>query len=425
MRIAESCVRLLSMNAALALALSLAGCSSAPEPPREVPATTRAQPTIEGPEQSIAERANQFGLDLYRQVGRREGSVMISPISLYGAFGPVVAGARGETRKAIVRALRLLDTGPSLNSDVGSLLGDLERQESGTTLRIANAQWVQQGFKLDPSFVATVRRDYRATIEPVDFKGQPDAAVARINAWVSERTAQRIPTMISRDAVNDRTRMIVTNAVYFLGDWAMPFNASSTSQQPFTLLSGAKLNVLLMSQRARFRYLETGGFQMIDIPYRDARLSMTVLLPKLRGDLRSLEEQLTDTRLAEWLRQLDAAEPQTVRLHLPKLEMTANYDLEQPLTALGMGIAFRGQADLRGIADADLQIAKVVHKTFLRIDEKGTEAAAATGVQIEVTSMPAVQPPTLRADHPFIVLIRDHRTQAIVFMGRIEEPQQP
>jgi len=399
--------------------LLIASCAPATISENEV-SSPEARPAAKD---EIALSGNRFGVDLYRQLGSQSGNLMISPVSLYGAFGPVTAGARGETREAIVQALRLPTGEPSLHPALGGLLRDLERNEEGTTLRIANALWVQQGFALNPAFAATARNDYRAAAEQVDFQRAPDDAVARINGWVSERTATRIPTLISRDAINDATRLVVTNAVYFLGDWAKPFNASSTNDQPFYLLGGSSRTVALMAQKDRFRYFETDDFQAIDLPYKNERLSMTVLLPKRRGALRTLEAQLSDARLAEWLGRLDAAEPQTVRLHLPKFRMSADYDLEQPLTGLGMGPAFSSQADLRGIADADLRIAKVVHKTFLQVDEKGTEAAAATGVMVETVSAPLVQPPVFRADHPFIVLIRDHRTGVILFLGRIEDPQ--
>lgn len=409
------------MLRAIALALLAAGCAPTAQPGSEPP-MSEARPAAT---EAVAQGGNRFSIDLYRQLGGESGNLLISPISLYGAFGPVTAGAQGETRDAIVRALRLPTGDASLHPALGGLLRDLERSEDGTTLAIANALWVQQGFTFNPGFAATARNDYRAAAELVDFQRAPDAAVARINGWVSERTATRIPMLISRDAINDATRLVVTNAVYFLGDWATPFNASNTADQPFYLIGAGTRSVPLMAQRGRFRYFETNDLQAIDLPYRNERLSMTVLLPKQRGALRSLETQLTDARLAEWLRRLDAAEPQTVRLHLPKLQMAVDYQLEQPLTALGMSLAFSQQANLRGIADADLRIAAVVHKTFLRIDEKGTEAAAATGVVVEVTSAPIVQPPTFRADHPFIVLIRDHRTGAILFLGRVENPERP
>lgn len=404
---------------AIALAALIAGCAPVAGPGEQPPVSENSPATT----QTVAEGGNRFGIDLYRQLGDETGNLLISPVSLYGAFGPVTAGARGGTRDAIVQAVRFPTGDASLHPALGGLLRDLERDEDGTTLAIANGLWIQRDFALDPAFTATARNDYRAATEQVDFQRAPDAAAARINDWVSERTAKRIPTLISRDAINDATRLIVTNAVYFLGDWAAPFNGSDTSDQPFYLLDGETRTVPLMFQKGRFSYFETNDFQAIDLPYRNERLSMTVLLPKKRGALRPLETQLDDAHLTGWLQLLDASDPQTVRLHFPKLQMAVDYDLERPLTAMGMGPAFSRQADLRGIADADLRIAKVIHKTFLRIDEKGTEAAAATGISVEVTSAPVVQPPTFRADHPFIVLIRDHGTGAILFLGRIEAPE--
>lgn len=409
------------MLRAIVLAALVAGCAPVSEPGTGVPVPEARTVTT----QTVADGGNRFGIDLYRQIGDKDGNLLISPVSIYGAFGPVTAGARGPTRDAIVQALRLPNGEASLHPALGGLLRDLERSEEGTTLAIANALWVQQGFSLDPTFVAVARDDYRAATEQLDFQRAPDIAVARINDWVSDRTAKRIPRLLSRDAINADTRLIVTNAVYFLGDWAVPFNGSNTSDQPFYMLGGETRPVPLMFQKSRFRYLETNDFQAIDLPYKNERLSMTVLLPKQRGALRSLEGQLTDARLVEWLQRLDASDPQTVRLHLPKLQMAVDYDLGQPLMAMGMGLAFNQQADLSGIASADLRIAKVIHKTFLRIDEKGTEAAAATGISVEVTSAPIVQPPTFRADHPFVVVIRDHQTGAILFLGRVENPERP
>lgn len=164
--------------------------------------------------------------------------------------------------------------------------------------------------------------------------------------------------------------------------------------------------------------------QAIDLPYRGDRLSMTVILPRTRGGLSDVEAQLS-ANLAGWLIALDEEEPRRVLLYLPKTETALSYDLIPQLTMLGMGIAFADGADFRGIADAPLAIGQVVHKTFLRIDEKGTEAAAATGIAVEPTSAPVTPPPTFRADHPFLFLIRDKETGAILFLGRINRPEAP
>ncbi len=269
---------------------------------------------------------------------------------------------------------------------------------------------------MKPAFVRTAREDYGATSENLDFVRAPAAAAARINGWVSGKMGGRIPMLFSPDAFDDKTRLVVTNAVYFLGDWAEPFRRSATQQQPFYLAGGGARQVPLMSRQGEYRTLWTETFQAIDLPYQDERLSMVVFLPQRRDGLPAFEAGLSPERLAEWLGELDAAQPGKTQLSLPRLEISESYDLGKPLSAMGMGLAFTPyKANFRGIADADLYIGKAMYKTFVRMDEKGTEAAAATGLTIQTVSAPL----PFRADHPFFFLLRDKQSGAILFMGRI------
>jgi serpin B len=368
-----------------------------------------------------------MGVALYKSLSAEPGNVFISPISIAGAFGPVVAGAQGETRTAIASALRFpADGGDALHPELGGLLQRLERTRDGATLSIANALWVKKGYALRPEFEATARRHYDARVEGLDFESAAVPSAKRINDWVSGETRGRIRNLITASSLNDRTRLVVTNAVYFLGDWAQPFNPSRTSEQPFHETGGQTRQVPLMMDKGRFRYLETPRFQAVDLPYKDDRLSMSVFLPKKRDGLPAFETELSDARLSGWLRELDASEPREVQLHLPKLKAELSYDLVPALSAMGMGIAFDPRrANLRGIAPEDLFISQVVHKSFVRIDEKGTEAAAATGVVIEATGARSNPPPVFRADHPFFFLLRDKESGAILFMGRIAAPERP
>lgn len=402
---------------AVIAAMLLAGCV-APDAPE-----TDLSPAPDAQQDGADISGGAFAVSLYDQLRAEPGNVLVSPVSILSAFGVVAEGARGGTQDAILSSLRL-PVGPQRSSELGGMLRGLERDAEGATLRIANALWVQDGFAIRPEFSRAAEAAYGANAETVDFVGAPENAVARINGWVAERTNDRIRDLIARDAISANTRLVVTNAVWFLGDWAAPFNASNTSDLPFHLADGTTTPIPLMYQRGRYRYLETGQAQIVDLPYVDERMSMTVLLPRAQGQLDALETALPGA-LAGWLGQLDAAEPQTVLTYLPKLQMELSYDLIPALTVLGMGVAFRPGADLTGIADADLFIGHVVHKTFLRIDEKGTEAAAATGIAMEVTSAPITPPPTFRADHPFLFLIRDRDSGAVLFLGRVAEPEAP
>ncbi len=392
----------------------------APQPTAETESATGA-PAAVG---DVAEGNADFGLALYKQLAGEPGNVFVSPISIAAAFGPVAAGARGETLAAIERAIRF-PGGPGLHPALGGLLRGLEREREGATLSIANALWVMTGFPLKPDFERIGRQDYGAGIEHLDFRRGAEAA-ARINGWVKGETRGRIPTLIDPASLDADTALVVTNAVYFLGDWTTPFNASNTREQPFHLPGGATRPVPLMYRKDPFRYFETASFQAIDLPYKDDRLAMSFFLPKARDGLSALEAELTGARLREWLDRLDRETPREVRLHLPKLRIEEDYQLVRPLTAMGMAIAFDpNRADFRGIAEADLFISQVVHKTFLRVDEKGTEAAAATGIEVELTSAPIVPPVVFRADHPFFLVIRDKPSGAVLFLGRIVSPEKP
>lgn len=407
-----------------ALLLATACAVPAPEP-----AATRegAAPAVQGAAPaSVAEGNAAFGVALYKKLSEEPGNIFLSPISIAGAFGPAVAGAEAETRSAIASTLRFpAGGGAGLHPGLGGLLRNLEREREGATLSIANALWVMQGFALKPDFTRIVRQDYAATIEPLDFARAPRPAADRINGWVSEETRGRIKELIAADSLNQDTALVITNAVYLLADWPTPFNASNTRDQPFYTPGGPRQQPL-MYRKAPFRYFETDAFQAIDLPYKDERLSMTVFLPKARDGLAAFEARLNEPSLREWLARIDAEQPRTVYLHLPKLRIEQSYNLVPALGAMGMGVAFDPRrANFRGIAERDLFISQVVHKTFVRIDEKGTEAAAATGIEVQVTSAPIVKPPTFRADHPFFFLLREKESGAVLFLGRIVAPERP
>jgi serine protease inhibitor len=369
---------------------------------------------------AIANRA--FGVTLYQTLAAKPGNVFLSPISLAGAFGPVAAGAQGETRAAIGKVLELPNDDSTLHRDLGGLLRTLESDRAGARVSIANGLWLMKDFAVKPAFVAVAKDSYDAEVESLDFRNGV-AAAARINNWVERKTGGRIPKLVEPDSLDEMTALVVTNAVHFLGDWTHPFNASSTGPQPFHLTGSTVRDVPMMYGKRYHRYADADGVQLLELPYKGDRLSMVAILPKERVGLAAVEKTLDGLRLGQWLGQLDSAGPREVRVYLPKVEFRSSYQLVEPLKAMGMSIAFQPhQANFRGIADTDLFISQVVHKTFLRIDEKGTEAAAATGIEAELTSAPAVPPPTFRADHPFLVLIRDRPTGAVLFLGRIADP---
>ena len=405
--------------ATLALGILPAASSAAAQP---VQAETRSDSATINPDDLRSEaKANRaFGVRLYKQLAAKPGNLFISPISIGAAFGPVALGARADTYMAIGRTLGFRPDPQILSKRVEGLLRTLETDGEGAKVSIANALWLTDRHPTKPDYVSLVGSNFGADVATLDFI-KSAAAAARINRWVDKETAGKIPKLFEPDAFDDKTALVVTNAVHFLGDWAQPFNAQSTRPAPFFLGDGKQKSVPMMTGEKSLRYLDTGKLQLIDLPYEGDALSMVAILPKGRDGLAALEAQMTGDTLDKWIGQLDSAEVQSLIVQMPKLTFEGDYNLVGPLKALGMGIAFdRLRANFRGMSDEQLYISDVVHKTFVRIDEKGTEAAAATGV---VMSAERSGPDLLfRADHPFLLLIRENRTGAILFFGRIVEP---
>jgi serpin B len=369
----------------------------------------------------IAKGNRDFGVSLYQRLAATPGNVFISPVSIGAAFGPVAAGARADTRTAVGKVLRFPSDDAALHSSLGGMLNALKSDKDGASVSIANAMWLMKDFTVKSDFIATAKQHYGAEVDTLDFTNSP-ASAGRINAWVSRETKKRIPKLFEDNAFDENTRVVVTNAVHFLGDWEEPFSARATSPHPFYLSDGKTKQAPLMFGTQSQRYVEAGPVEMVELPYKGDRLSMVVILPKARDGLPVVESMLAPKQLDDWLDKLDAAETQSLNVILPKVQMEGSYNLVEPLKRLGMGIAFdRYRSDFTGIAGGPrLFISDVVHKTFLRIDEKGTEAAAATGVTISAESSgPEL---TFRADHPFLALIRDKQTGAVLFLGRIVDP---
>jgi serpin B len=387
-------------------------------------AAAQAPPPAAPPAPTALVQGNRrFTLDLYREVAReKRGNIFLSPVSVALALGPVTAGARGDTQAAIGRALSYPQAGEALHPALGSLQRGLERAGPHATISIANALWLGRDFTPLPPFLETARTHYGAAVEALDFGGDPGGAAARINRWANEETRGRIPHVISPESLGPATRLIVTNAVYFLADWDNPFPPSSRPA-PFTLANRSRVDVPTMAQTARFRHFDGDGFAALDLPYRDERLVMTVLLPDGADGLPALERALTPARLDRTLAALDRAEPAFVDLTLPRLSFSAGYSLLGPLRRLGMGLAFTPRADFGGISAAPLAISGVSQFTFLRVDEEGTEAAAVTVTDIMITgSRTRRRPVVFHADHPFLFMLRDRESGAILFFGRIVRP---
>ena len=348
-----------------------------------------------------------------------------------GAFGPVAVGARGKTRTEIGKVLGFPADDKVLNADLGNILRRLESGGDGHQVSIANALWLGEGWSIEPDFVEMAKRSYDSDVQTLNF-GDPAKATARINDWVDRKTNSRIPKLFEPGALDAGTALVVTNAVHFLGEWREAFDPRQTRVQPFYLSDGTTRNVPMMSsEHMRSIYLGGGevhpaadSVELLELPYKGNRLSMVVILPSARNGLPAVEAGLSPEKLDKWLERLDSAKLFGEEVQLPEMQFESSYEFVKPLKALGMRVPFTNAANFTGISTDrgnPLYIDTVVHKTFLKVDEKGTEAAAATGIAFRGER----DHWSFRADHPFLFLIRDKPTGAILFMGRFSEPPGP
>ncbi len=386
----------------------------------------------------VAEGNNQFALQLYRKLQDDKGNLFFSPYSISTALAMTYAGARGVTQEQMARTLCLPISKEvvekmnpyevplsqeQLAQVFGKTIQDLNKRGGGGKyeLRIANALWGQRDYEFLPAFVELVEKQYGGTLRNVDFVAAADQARQTINAWVAGQTNDKIKDLIAPGVLNAMTRLVLTNAIYFKGNWASQFEKDQTQDQPFTLLEGTHVQVPMMSQENRFGYAETEVLQTLEMPYRGDELSMVILLPKKADGIKALEQELTVESLSKWLGTIRRRQ---VTVVVPKFRMTSKFSLAQVLQSMGMTDAFTDRADFTGMAPRrELFLSAVIHQAYVDVNEEGTEAAAATGAVVGVTSIGPNETPVFRADHPFLFLIRDKTTGSILFLGRVMNPQ--
>jgi serpin B len=372
------------------------------------------------PMERVVRGNTAFALTLYQQLSSTEGNLFLSPFSISTALAMTFAGARGNTAIEMAAALHFSMEGEELHSAFAGLKQNILEAEGkgGVRLKIANALWPQRGYPFLPEYLSLLKRYYGTTVTPVDYAKAAEEARQTINRWVERETEQKIKDLIPPGVLDPLTRLVLTNGIYFKGDWESQFKKETTHDAPFHGTRGSSIKVPMMTQQYRFRYGEREGLQIIELPYAGKELSMVALLPRRVDGLAELERALTPKGLADWTGGL---REQEVVVFLPKFKVVSQFRVDTALRALGMVEAFSpGKADFSGMDGKPhwLFISAVLHKAFVDVNEEGTEAAAATGVVVSVTSV-RVQPPTFRADHPFLFVIRDNRTGSILFMGRV------
>jgi serpin B len=390
----------------------------------------QAPPAAPSVDQAAAVRGcNGFAIDLYGRLSAKPGNLFFSPESISTAFAMTYAGAHGQTAAEMARVFHFTLPADRLHPAIGALLTGMNAPHQGYALSVADALWAEKDENFLPVYLKLVETNYGAGFQPVDFKSAPDSVRATINQWVEKQTNNKIQNLLGPGTVTPLSRLILTNAIYFKAAWADQFSKNATENEDFHLSAGKTIQAPTMRNSGGYYYLKGPSFQALLLPYEKGEISMLILLPDNVDGLPSLDRSLTSSNLDKWMASLNYAD--RVVVSLPKFKITQQFELSSTLEGLGMKSAFDpNSADFSGMTgDKSLVISAAIHKAYIDVDENGTEAAAATAVVMEMATAMASQyappPPIIfTADHPFLFLIRENASGAILFMGRVTDPTQ-
>ncbi|MCP4347156.1 MAG: serpin family protein [Desulfobacterales bacterium] len=365
---------------------------------------------------------NAFAINIYNKLKHKEGNLFFSPYSISTALAMTYAGARNNTAKQMAQTLRFTLVPDQLHPAFASIQKQLNavKKKGNIQLSIANALWPHKDYPFLQDFLALTKKYYGVSIISLDYN-DTEASRKTINTWVEKKTENKITELLQKGILNELTRLVLVNAIYFKGNWMQQFNKRMTADAPFRLSPGKSVQVPMMNQNKEFPYKETENLQILELPYIGNELSMIVLLPKEINGLPELENNLTADNVDKWTNGLINRE---LRVFLPKFKMTSQFKLKDTLKSMGMTDAFdMNKADFSGMDGKKhwLYIGAVIHKAFIDVNEEGSEAAAATAVVMKVRSAVRSEPPVFRADHPFVFLIRDNISKSILFFGRVKE----
>lgn len=417
------------ITALLTLAM---GCQAQPDrPPQSGPASAPPLTSASRAEQAaLAKSSNAFGFDLYRRVATgATGNLALSPASLTTGLALAWGGAKGETAARMQAVMHFERPAAEVVPATGRLGVALQDPREPVTLRLANRVFGERTTPFEPAYLERLRASHGAALEALDFKQASSAARVRINTWVEQQTERRIRDLLPAQGVSAETRLVLVNALYFLADWDQAFKPERTRPAAFSLAASHAVDVPTMHGGNTWRFAQADGVQALEVPYRGGRFAFLVLRPDAVDGLAALERGLDAARL-ERLTAALALTP--IALALPRFEIDAaeSLALADPLRALGMALAFDPlRADFTGLANPTdrrerLCLSNVYHKVFVRVDERGTEAAAATAVSMQRAGGPPPSPPRLfQVDRPFLFLVRDTSSGLVLFVGRVKDPR--
>ena len=366
-----------------------------------------------------AEGDDRFAGRLYATLAGGGQTFAFSPFSISQAMAMTSAGARGQTLAQLEQAMSFALPQDRLHAALNALDATLTgRAGPGVELDVADSLWGQNGERFSPPFLDTLARDYGAAMQLVDYRSNSDGAAQRIDAWVAARTRDKIPTLIAPGVLDRNTRLVLVNAVYLNADWETPFDAGMTGEQSFHA-PGGDVTAKFMHREGQIAYARGDGYEAVELPYRGRKLAMDLILPGA-GRLAAVESTLARGGVGPLLGGL---KPTLVSLGLPKLDLTSHFDLTGALAKLGARDIFTDIADLSGMTTQErLTLTHVIHEVKLKVDEKGTEAAAATGAVAGATSAMVPPPIDVTFDRPFILAVRDRPTGEVLFLARVQRP---
>jgi serpin B len=374
---------------------------------------------------AFASETNQFGYDLFQRLRTSAGNLFFSPYSISSCLAMAAVGARGNTAQQMAKVLRLSPDQQRYSNLHAGLMKSVLDNSKGYKISIANAMWGQEAHPFQKDYTNLVQSLYRAEARSMDFKNKAEECRGTINRWVETQTNDLIKDLLPGGSIKADTKLVLTNAIYFKGDWSDPFEKRWTKPHDFHVSESSVVKSDMMYKVDNLRYAETSDVQAVELPYKGNRLSMMLILPLKKHCLSAIEGNIS----SETIQKLDKNwQRPKVMLTLPKIKTNYAAMLKSTLAGMGMSDAFSfGKADFSGVDGTnELFISDVVHKAFCEVNEVGTEAAGATGV-VKRTGSAAPrnepEPKVFKADHPYLYLIRDMQTGSVLFLGRVSDPR--
>ncbi len=375
---------------------------------------------------SVVDANNQFALDLYSKYKTEEGNVFFSPYSISTALAMTYEGAKGQTAEEMREVFYFPEDDDERRLGYAGLYNEINKKDKEYKLHTANALWAQQNYPFLDEYFNLVKEYYGGEVTNLDFAADTERSRVMINDWVEDKTNNKIKDLIPKGTITPITRLVLTNAIYFKGEWVRQFNEDDTEDRNFRVTPNNTIKVPMMQrtdEEAIFNYAENSELQILELPYSGEDLSMLIFLPK-DDDMKDSEDSITVKQLLKWKKDL---KEQRVKVFIPKFKFETKYFMAKTLMEMGMPTAFSESADFSGMTGGkDLMISKVIHQAFVEVNEEGTEAAAATAVIMKLTSVSGDKPkiPVFNANHPFVFIIQENETGNILFMGRVSDPSE-